>query len=309
MNWLLIIAVAVVVLVIVGAIGCFYLTRSISAIVTKFLRGEWERQDIERVIKKSVLVMWLGILFPGSVIIAVIVSTGDQAIRNFVNQRMGGPDLFRHIAIEENDYHNLPLYWKQTLAEIVVRRGDEHKAIMQFVSKLNVDDLQIIGLVSRYAFWDLVVVWDKPTNVYSKVVGELTYRNLEHLEEIGIIKSTRSDDVIFRTLSSDEVATDGVREHMGLAGNHYSVFLSPALTDEAGRVSFIKLTATGTAIIKALRRPENIEYLCQLQNKLLQKKVSARIAPVIQRQDKDREIRPSSTQTFSPSLKNTIKCN
>ena len=65
----------------------------------------------------------------------------DQAVRNIVNQWMGGLDLFRHLAIEGNDYHNLPVYWKQALAEIVVRRGDEDEAAKQFVSKLNVDDL------------------------------------------------------------------------------------------------------------------------------------------------------------------------
>ena len=60
---------------------------------------------------------------------------------------------------------------------------------------------------------------------------------------------------------TDESATDRVRDEMMLMGNHYAVRLRPVMDDHAGKVSLIKLTATGTAVIQAIRRPTNIGYI------------------------------------------------
>ena len=81
-----------------GIFGTLLLSRSIGSIVAKALRGECESQDIVSALRKVVILILLIIILPWSIIYATVGSMGDQYFRNIVNQLMGGPDLFRHLA-------------------------------------------------------------------------------------------------------------------------------------------------------------------------------------------------------------------
>ena len=283
MNWLLITAavVVIVILVTLGVAGISLLTRSIIAIGAKAPGSKWENQDIVRILRSVVIFTLLVILLPWSILFTTVGSMADQYFRNKVNHWMSGADLFRHLAIEENDYHDLPLYLKQALAEIVVRRGDEEEAVKQFISRLDAYELDIIGLAAQYALQKYLVAWRSPTK--GKVVGDLSYQDLDHLEDIGIIKSTLEfHHVYLRNLSTEESASGNTREEVNLAGNHYAVRLRPVMADETITVSFIELTETGTAVIRAMRRPTSIRYLCQLREQLFQENVAVEIAAISQ---------------------------
>ena len=68
-------------------------------------------------------VFWLSI--GGPAIGAAIFAFFDQAVRNTVDGWMSGPEVFERIALNEEQFTELPLEWRQTLSEIELRPEGE----------------------------------------------------------------------------------------------------------------------------------------------------------------------------------------
>ena len=79
--------------------------------------------------------------------------------------------------------------------------------------------MKILGYAAQYAFQDeYLVESNSPTG--EQVIGELSYQDMTHLQDIGIIKSTYFiHHVNLRKLSDEESASDRVKEEMILKGS------------------------------------------------------------------------------------------
>ena len=69
---------------------------------------------------------------------------GRQYFRNVVDDWMSEGELLKYLAIDEDEYFHLPLYWRQALAEITSREDDSDEALRQFISRLDIDDIEIL---------------------------------------------------------------------------------------------------------------------------------------------------------------------
>ena len=252
MNWQLIIAVVVLVSVAGGIFGTLLLSRSIGTIVAKALRGECESQDIVSALRKVVILILLIIILPWSIIYATVGSMGDQYFRNIVNQLMGGPDLFRHLAIEENDYHNLPVYWKQALAEIALRPEEEAVDVQNIIKDLKLADIKIIDLLAPYATHIGILRDDNQLSEHP--MPELLYSDFSHLENLGILEDVNNGRTydITKVLSSDS--------NFPLLGT--SVILRFKANDPTIKfvIKTTAFTSGGKQLIEALQVPSNITY-------------------------------------------------
>ena len=261
MNWL--IGTGAVILLawaIGGVIGTHFLTKRIGPAIARALQQKWEAQDAARILRTIVILGVVVVILPWSIFFTTIGSMADQYFRNMVNEWMSGPDLFRELAIEPAEYHSLPLYWRQTLSEIVLRDGDEAEAIKQFISRLDIDELQILGDAAHYALSDALVV--EPSQEGGDSVGRLSEKDLQHLEDIGIIKSTLTISYTFT-------------EDKWINGSEYGLRVRGA--KKPGTVTIMWFTETGSAIVRSMRRETSVAYLCRIRTLYAEKDVEMEI--------------------------------
>ena len=228
------------------------MSSSIGAIVAKALRGEWESQDIVSALRKVVILILLIIILPWSIIYATVGSMGDQYFRNIVNQLMGGPDLFRHLAIEENDYHNLPVYWKQALAEIALRPEEEAVDAQNIIKDLKLADIRIIDLLAPYATHIGILRDDNQLSEHP--MPELSYSDFSHLENLRILEDVNNgrEYDITKYLSPDSnFDIRGTTVTLRFKANDPTIELVIKTT---------ALTSGGKQLIEALQVPSNITY-------------------------------------------------
>ena len=240
-----------------GAVGIVIaVSGQFANLIAKAREGGLTSKELSRLVKK-LLVMFvftfsIGLL-PWSMIVVTVGSMLDQSVRNRVNRWMSGPDLFNQIAIKPEDYRNLPIEWRQALAEIQVRDDEGGEAVKQLVSRLNTRELELIGLLAENTLGGYLVMPQSPFEM--KRIGALSAADLVHLEKIGIIESTNvmNNHRIYRSGDGNSDAESGKSKFVR-AGAGYALVMWPAKGNEAAYLSIVRLTELGTELERALRR-------------------------------------------------------
>ena len=277
--WLVTAVVAVVLLVtIAGVGGIFLLTKSIGRLTANAIEAGWQHDDVTRLVRKVALfgsaILLLNLL-PWSLALTTVGGMADQYFRNIVNQWMSGADLFRHLAIDNDEYYGQPLHWRQGLAEITLREGDEDEALRQFISRLDSDDIRVLESVAKYALGGTLVVSRSTSDGNPR--DELSRSDLMHLEAIGIIDSVLPVNHESISPATDATAEGQKWDGLWLAGEQYAIHLRASTSETGTSVSFHILTEIGRRLVAALRRPTSIAYLCWLQRDFRERQVLAEI--------------------------------
>ena len=271
MSYLWVAAVVVCVLLVAatGVGGMWVLTRSTARLVAQNASSEWrEEKDVARLVGRALglvfAVVLVASLIPWSLVVSTVGSMADQFFRNTVNQWMSGPDLFRRLAVEQEEYDGLPLHWRQALAEIVYRNGDEDEALRQLVSRLSIRDIETLDVVGQYVLGGALV--HSRSGGDGATVWGPSNEDMAHLEERGLAMNARIP-FVHRTVRSGVTADGDVSDELVLVGHQFALRLhAPAGGDGTARVSFVELTDLGRKLIRAARRPTDVEYLCRLQS-------------------------------------------
>ena len=283
--WLATAVLAVVLVTLAGVSGIFLLTKSIGAIAANAVKSEWHQDEITRFLRKVALlgsVVLLLTLLPWSVVLTTVGGMADQYFRNIVNQWMSGAELFQHLAIDEEEYYRQPLHWRQVLAEITLREGDEEEALKQFVSRLSTYEIGILESVAKYALSGALL--ESRSASGGNPILELSHMDLMHLETIGIIDSVLPlNHKNIRTVT-DATSGDQNTDNLWLGGHQYAIHLRASTSGNSASLSFRVLTEIGNRLVRALRRPTSLRYLCWLQRNFREQEVSAEIW-TITRQD------------------------
>ena len=265
MNSLLVYsAIVVVALVFGGLLVNVFITRRCGHLLSKLLPNRWTEKDATSIVRLFLLIGWIDIVIPVSVISAIFISMGDQYVRNLVVQWMSGPAIFDNLAIGPSQYHDLPLYWRQALAEIELRTDSNSEALKQFVSQLNLDDLNTLGEVGRYVLRDTLVVASGSDG--SITAGTKAMPDLRHLENIGIIESRLT---IVRTIHEDSA----------LYGNGYALIFR--VPNEKVQFQGMYLTDLGVDLLTTLRQRTSLPYLCHLKRTLAERDQTIEIWSVL----------------------------
>ncbi len=184
----------------------------------------------------------------------------DQIGRNIVNNWMSGPELFRYIALNEDQYRALPLEWRQTVAEIMLRPEGEALDAKQVVEKTTVEDLELIGRVAPFVVGQYIAR-DEQLQSEHPIPG-VGYEDMRRLEELGIV-----DDVNFGmyfTLTSKGGDPNTVR----LLGTTILIEAKGGAHDIQSRLELTRLTVAGNALMSGLRVPSNVAYFEWIANRM-----------------------------------------
>ena len=274
-------AVAVVIVVALslgGAVAVSLLIRSIGPLLEETFSIGGSRDRIVSLLKRSALLVYALLilsLLPWSVLLTTAGGMADQYFRNMVDEWMSEGELFKYLAIDEDEYSQLPLHWRQALAEITFREDDTDEALRQFISRLDIDDIEVLELVAAYALGGaLLELRDAGEESPSR---EISRMHLLHLQAIGIIDSTLPVNHKEIRASTEEGDGNLVPDYLWLNGQRYGLLLRAVEPGTGTRLSFHVLTEIGADLLLALRRPASLEYLCWLQRHFRARDMAAEI--------------------------------
>ena len=264
-----------------GVGGMWVLTRSTARLVARNASSGWrEEKDVARLFGRALGLVFATVLvvslIPWALVVSTVGTMADQFFRNTVNQWMSGPDLFRRLAVDQEEYERLPLRWRQALAEIAYRRGDEDETLRQLVSRLSVEDIETLDVAAQYALGG-ALVYARNGDSGAAVWGP-SNEEMAHLEERGLAMNARIPFVHRTVRSGGGPAGGDVSDELVLVGQQFALRLRAlAGGDGTARVSFVELTDLGRTLIRAAQRPTNLEYLCRLRSQYQSPGLSAEI--------------------------------
>ena len=212
------------------------------------------REDVDKqwITKRFVIwaVFWVSI--GGPAIGAIVFTFFDQSMRNIVDTWMSGPELFQHIGLNEEQYKALPLEWRQTLAEVILRPEGEAMDAKRVVDTATAKDLELIArlapfLVGQHIARDERLLSEHP-------IPGVSYVDMRRLEEIGIVDDVNSG--MYFTLKSNGDNPSTVR----LLGTTMLIEAKGEAENIESRLELTRLTVAGETLLGGLRVPSNLAY-------------------------------------------------
>ena len=176
----------------------------------------------------------------------------DQAIRNSIDEWMSEADLFDSISISPDDYAELPLYWRQALAEIALRPKEEAVDAQNIIEGLKLADIKIVDLLAPYAISIGILRDDNQLSEHP--MPELSYSDFSHLEDLGILEDVNNGRIydITKDWNPDSnIDIRGTTVTLRFKAN------DPTIKFVIKTTAFTK---GGMQLIEALRVPSNIMY-------------------------------------------------
>lgn len=196
-------------------------------------------------------VIWtlVSVLTVGPIPAALLLTVGDQWLRNHVDDWMSGPDLFKTLSIRPDQYRELPLRWRQALAEAVVRDPTEAAGLQELIKTLTVEHIGLLDQIAPYAIGGFVkgsyIVRDKENPSRHPISG-LSVKDFALIEDLGVLQSVERGhllqiaDNIFGTTVVLEVQLDD--------------------PDQKPNLNITSFTERGEKLIRLVRAPSNIAY-------------------------------------------------
>ena len=217
-------------------------------------RAEAKEKQAEKdwLTKGFIVRMVLVVALVGPAIATLISPFFDQTIRNTVDDWMSVPDLFESISIGPEEYAQLPLYWRQALAEIALRSKEEAIDAQSIIEGLKLEDIALISLLAPY-MTDQGILRDS-NKLSEHPMPELSYSDFSHLEDLGILEDANNG--MRYKLNGNWVSGSEV----GLLGT--TVFLKFRANNPESKfdLEVTAFTRGGKQIFSALRLPSNIGY-------------------------------------------------
>ena len=226
--------------------------------------GAVEKQvEKEWLTKGFVIRMVLIVALVGPAIATLISPFFDQTIRNTVDDWMSVPDLFESISLGPDEYAQLPLYWRQALAEIALRSKEEAVDAQSIIEGLKLEDTELISLLAPY-MTNYGILRDN-SKLSEHPMPELSYSDFSHLEDLGILEDV-NNGMKFKLNENWNRDSEG-----GLLGATVFLKFRAKGPEEKVDLELTAFTRAGKQIFSALRLPSNIAYFEWFARKLEKK--------------------------------------
>ena len=209
----------------------------------------------------------LGTFTLGPVPAALLVTAGDQWLRNIVDEAMSEPDMYSSLAIDAEEYLGLRLHWRQALAELSVRPETAETAeIRELMKTLTPDQIALIDKIAPYVI-DGVLVRDSGSPSYHPMPG-LSLVDFATLEDLRILQGVR-----------DAYKRPNQPLNVPMVMTGATAALKVTRFGEEGDVSLsvTRLTDMGQTLVRLLRVPSDILYFEWVARRLDQDGVDVKV--------------------------------
>ena len=200
--------------------------------------------------RRFVIAVLLSTFTLGPVPAALLVTAGDQWLRNIVDEAMSEPDMYSSLAIDAEEYLGLRLHWRQALAELSVRPETAETAeIRELMRTLTPDQMALIDKIAPYVI-DGFLVRDSRSPSYHPMPG-LSLVDFATLEDLRILQGVR--DAYKRPNQPLNVP-------MSMIGATAALEITRVGEEGDASLSVTRLTDMGQTLVRLLRVPSDILY-------------------------------------------------
>ena len=196
--------------------------------------------------------MVLVVALSGPIIATLISPFVDQTIRNIVDDWMDSPDLYDSISITPDEYAQLPVYWRQALAEITLRPKEEAIDVQNIIKSLKAADMRLISSLAPYAISE--GIFRDNSKLSEHPMPELSFSQFLHLQDTGILENVGSG---VRQRYTEHLI---LGSEFNLRGTTVQLKFIPKSAKESPVLEVTRFTKGGKQLIDALRVPSNIGY-------------------------------------------------
>ena len=217
--------------------------------------------------RKFVIWAFVSVFTFGPVPAALLLTAGDQWLRNMVDEKMREPDMYSSLAIDAEEYLDLRLHWRQVLAELSVRPQTAETAEMRELMKtLTPDQIALIDKIAPYVIDD-VLVRDSASSSYHPIPG-LSLVDFATLEDLGILQGVR-----------DPYSRPNQPLNIPMVMSGATAALKITRLGQQGDVSLsvTHLTEMGSTLIGLLRVPSDLLYFEWVAKQIDQEGVDVKV--------------------------------
>ena len=185
---------------------------------------------------------------------------------------MSGPEVFERIALNEEQFTELPLEWRQTLSEIVLRPEGEALDAKRVAETATAEDLELIGRLAPFVV-AMGIARDEQFTSEHPIPG-VSYEDMRRLEEMGIVDDVNMGMVYTVKSEGNNSST------MRLPGTTMLIEAKGGSEDINSRLELTRLTVAGKTLLRSLRVPSNVAYFEWIAKRLEKDGWSVRLIAV-----------------------------
>lgn len=238
--------------------------------------------------RKFVIWVLLGTFTLGPVPATFLITAGDQWLRNVVDEAMSQPDMYGSLAIDAEQYLDLPLRWRQVLAELSVRpETADTIEIRELMKTLTPDQIALIDKIAPYVI-DGVLVRDTSKSSYHPMPG-LSLVDFATLEDLGVLQGVR--DAYKRPNQPLGVP-------MTMTGTTAALKITRVGEEGDVSLSVTRLTDMGQTLVRLLRVPSDILYFEWIARQIEEEGVDVKVFAVGHRFDSAGLIRRDTVPSW-----------
>ena len=229
----------------------------------------------------SGLAFWLigkisGLITSGviwGILLALGWSIADETTRIWVRDALGGgprvvvmsEESQKFPLLKTDSYHELPIIWKQVLAEVQVNQSKYPARFVSIMQGLTLDDISTLEHIAPYVVGDAIVhAADFDIGYDIPLVTDLEF---QRLQTIGIIISPQ-----FGSMIKDIVPKNEKPAQMVLKGTTLALLTKASTLTETFKIHLTPLTEEGGRIIRLLKKPTSLKGLCMIAAQIKQRK-------------------------------------
>ena len=196
----------------------------------------------------------------GPIPVVLLITAGDQFVRNKINQWMSGPDLYNHITLQKDEYEHLPVRWRQVFAELVVRFESKTAGLRELIKTLHRQHIELVDRIAPYVVQDFIV---RDNNQPSKhPLSKLSVVDFATLEDLGILQSVQR---------GHEITVDFARsstQQANWSGSTVVLSMKAQTPETKVKLPITRFTEPGLNLIRLLRVPSDVRYFEWLAKQL-----------------------------------------
>lgn len=196
------------------------------------------------------LAIWalIGVVFVGPVPFTFVATTADQWLRNMIDDMMSGPDLYRSLSLQPEEYASLPLHWRQALAEVAVRdESGELAEVQKLIGTLVPDQIALIDRIAPYV-------------IDGFLVRDEDHPSGHRIPSLALVDYTKLQDLGILQQRSLVYVREPTQLRFALSGTTVALVVEQSDQDSDLKIPATRLTEPGATLVELLRVPSDIRH-------------------------------------------------
>ena len=199
----------------------------------------------------------------------IIYTAADQYIRNTIDEWMSDPDLYETLTLKPEEFGELPVHWRQVLAEIATRPRTDAAGLQKLAKELGPEEIALIDRIAPYVSQDFLVRDQEQPSRHPMPTLKLI--DFVKLEEMGVLQD------VTQGLEMTFTVKPPSNQPVFIRGSTALVSMQSAEGETNVKIPITRLTAAGAELVKLLRTPSDIRFFEWVAKKVQSAEVESQV--------------------------------